>query len=225
MIDEETLMNYYLCGSKEFCKLLLERGPWCDFTKSYIKFLDGKFLESSAGFKKLVAECSEEQISYLFKLFYFRAQTKLYQREPYFNELSMLGHKAAQTAKGPIVGEIYYTLAVEYDNADHFELATRALRVASKYVKSNEAPILYEKVHNTLREIGKNLSSKLSSNEKILFDALYEKPMSKFELIDLIFKDHNGAQGRFKSLLYRFKKKIPGQVYLNTDGEYVLEID
>lgn len=65
--------------------------------------------------------------------------------------------------------------------------------------------------------------TKLSKKEKILFDALIESKYERSDLIIMIYGedcDFLKAETSFKSLLYRFKKKLSSEIYVSIDGIY-----
>lgn len=71
------------------------------------------------------------------------------------------------------------------------------------------------------------IKGKLSKKESILFNALEEARFDRQELILMIYGedcDYLKAETSFKSLLYRFKKKIDGEITISPDGIYSISI-
>ncbi|MFG1487194.1 hypothetical protein [Halobacteriovorax sp. RZ-2] len=67
------------------------------------------------------------------------------------------------------------------------------------------------------------IKGKLSKKESILFNALEEARFNRQELILMIYGedcDYLKAETSFKSLLYRFKKKIDGEITISPDVIY-----
>ncbi|MFG1492378.1 hypothetical protein [Halobacteriovorax sp. ZH4_bin.1] len=70
-------------------------------------------------------------------------------------------------------------------------------------------------------------TGKLSKKENILLNALEEARYERQQLILMIYGedcDYLKAETSFKSLLYRFKKKIDGEITISPDGIYSLSV-
>ncbi|WP_412469613.1 MULTISPECIES: hypothetical protein [unclassified Halobacteriovorax] len=71
------------------------------------------------------------------------------------------------------------------------------------------------------------INGKLSKKENVLLDALKEAKSNRQQLIIKIYGqdcDYLKAETSFKSLLYRFKKKLNGEIIISIDGTYSISI-
>ncbi|POB14598.1 hypothetical protein [Halobacteriovorax sp. DA5] len=78
---------------------------------------------------------------------------------------------------------------------------------------------------NEQRQI--EINGKLSKKESLLLDALKEAKYDRQQLIIIIYGDNCDylkAETSFKSLLYRFKKKIKGEIIVSVEGVYSISV-
>jgi hypothetical protein len=102
------------------------------------------------------------------------------------------------------------------------------IKIIIEEAKLLDNPILLESLYQLINidhseNQGPKLKITLKGKEEILYKTILEAPTSKIDLIDAIYPDSRDiiqSEKRLKALLSRIRKKLPGQIILNTDHKY-----
>lgn len=118
---------------------------------------------------------------------------------------------------------LYFLLSGEVYNEDNMKQIDIDLKISAEEEKEFKNYQFLKEVFQTKSKTTIKLTGKLSKKEKALYELLKENTYQRHQLIELIYgsdSDFLKAETSFKSLLYRFKKKIDGEIFISPEGIY-----
>lgn len=139
------------------------------------------------------------------------------------DELNVVLETALTMENKQIVAEIYYLMALEKKSDSN--AYSKFLKNALSFADSSIGEYQFRKIELLLSEIHCVQGVELKGKERELYEFLKSGARDKFELVRLLYgeeKDFLLAEKKFKTLLYRLRKKIPQDIILNNQNCYQL---